>query len=163
MSSKLTGAWPILSLWLKQAPWGTVVYDKWGVLQINCSYCPCSGTLTKGEQSWLCWCWATITHSNEPTLYSGIHITTRSQYPALITYDLINSATVNLQAAKVKVSDLWAIPHPIPLCNINYKPVMHFALELKDFSLLKRDKMIEGFSEKKENQYIVWVIAGKYE
>lgn len=39
----------------KQAPWGIVVYDKWVVLQINCSYCPCSATLGEGERRWPCW------------------------------------------------------------------------------------------------------------
>ncbi len=147
MSLKLTGARPPLSLWLEQAPWGIAIHDKWVVLQINCSYCPCSATLTKGEQCWPCWCWATITHRDELTLNSEVHITIMSSYQALITQNLINSATVNQRTANMKVFDLFPIPYPIPQYIINYKSVMNVPIQLKDFELMKRDKMINWFSE----------------
>lgn len=74
MSLKLTGAWPTLSLWLEHAPWGITLYDKWVVLQINCSYCPCSATLTKGEQCCARCRSATLTHSDKLTLrWRGAH------------------------------------------------------------------------------------------
>lgn len=142
MSLKLTGAWPTLSLWLEQAPWGISVYDKWVVLQINCSYCSRSATLTEGEQRWPCWCCATVTHGDELTVYSEVHITIMSSYRAFVTYDSINAVTVNQQAAKLNL---------FPGATLNTdQSCSHPA---KRFQSLKTDKMIKWFREEHKSMY----------
>lgn len=153
MSLKLTGAWPTLSLWLEQAPWGIAVYDKWVVLQINCSYCPCSATLTKGEWYWLlAGAKKKIMHSDELTLYSKINITT-SSCQARIRYDF-----KSIQRLLISRQPVWrwfcATPDHIPSYSIKYKSVMNAPIQLKISKRLCD-------SQNNINQYVTWGTADK--
>ncbi len=119
----------VLVVWNKHLG-GIAIYDKWVVRQINCSYCPCSATLSKGKQCWLCcWCCAQ-THSDELTLYAEIHIKIMSSYQAFVNVQLDQFS--HCQSAGRQFKGVWSFGSTLSFPPEKHQSVENGFIQLKD-------------------------------